>query len=192
MNDYFFIGSICYFGFPFAPSGWMQCSGQLLSIANNTALFSLIGTTYGGDGVQTFALPNLMGRTMVHPGQGRGLTPIGQGEISGLQNTTLLPANLPMHSHAITGVTAATVVATTTGTGTNETDDNKLGFGLGGTFPNIYSDATPNPANYVGKVSTAFSGMPTPAGGSQPTPITNPYLGINTCISLVGIFPSRN
>jgi len=186
------LGAICHFGFQFAPVGWMQCNGQLLSIAQNTPLFALLGTTYGGDGQTTFGIPNLQGRSIVHPGQGPGLTPIDQGEIGGYETMTLLPLNMPMHTHAISDVKAQTVVPVTTGSPINETDGNTLGFGSGGTFPNMYSESTPDPTNYVGGVTTTISGTLSIAGGSQPFGIRSPYLAVNTCICTEGYFPSRN
>jgi microcystin-dependent protein len=97
-----FLGSIMTFGFQFPPNGWQFCSGQTLSIAQNTALFSLLGTTYGGDGVQTFQLPNLQGRTPLGQGNGSGLTPRVIGEADGAENVSILISNLPSHTHAAT------------------------------------------------------------------------------------------
>src|ERR1700679_467918 len=97
MNNY--IGQILLVAFNFAPQGWALCNGQTLSIAQNTALFSLIGTTYGGDGVSNFMLPNLQSRVPVHQGQGQGLSPYVMGQVGGVEQTPLLVANLPSHTH---------------------------------------------------------------------------------------------
>ncbi|MEY2927140.1 MAG: hypothetical protein RL367_1617, partial [Pseudomonadota bacterium] len=105
-----FIGTIIQVGFNFAPRNWIQCNGQLLSIAQNTALFSLLGTTYGGNGTTTFAIPNLQGRTPIHVGQGPGLSQYVLGQLSGTETTTVLSTNLPTHTHTATmaGQNAAT------------------------------------------------------------------------------------
>jgi len=187
-----FLGQIQAFGFNFPPKGWAFCDGAILSIAQNTALFSLLGTTYGGNGQTTFGLPDLRGRSIVHPGTGPGLQPVVQGQVGGTESVTLLTTNMPAHTHIMNTVTAKTVIATTTGSPINETDGNTLGFGSGGTFPNMYSENTPDPTNFVGGVSTTLTGTPSIAGGSQPFPSRSPYLGIYTSIALVGIFPSRN
>ncbi|HLD68800.1 MAG TPA: tail fiber protein [Pseudomonas sp.] len=178
-----FIGEIRMVGFNFAPRGWAFCRGQIMPIAQNTALFSLLGTTYGGDGQNTFALPDLRGRSPVGMGQGPGLSDIVQGERAGIENTTLLATNMPSHNHA-TSVEVAGVAATpsTVPSATN----NVLGASGGGQGQaSIWSTTLTTPVPIAGVVS----GM---AGGNQPFAIRNPYLGINFVIALQGIFPSRN
>lgn len=189
-----FLGTILAFGFNFAPRGWQLCYGQTLSIAQNTALFSLLGTTYGGNGQTTFALPDLRGRSLVGMGQGPGLTNIIQGEIAGVENTSLLITNMPMHSHAlVAGQAIVTTVANALsgGTITNETDSGNNSFAASGDVPNIYGEPG-GTANKIGGITTTISGTTGIAGGSQPFGIRNPYLGINYSIALEGIFPSRN
>jgi microcystin-dependent protein len=168
-----FIGQIQGFGFNFSPVGWEQCNGQLISIAQYSALFSLLGTAYGGDGQTTFALPDLRGRSMVHPGTGPGLTSISWGEMSGVENTTVLTSNLPSHNHSVS-------VAVNTGAGEDAITTNKIASGT-----NRFSEDM---------VSGAFLGGLTelPIGGNQPLSIRNPYLALNVCIAIEGIYPSRN
>ena len=135
-----FLGTILSFGFNFAPRGWLLCYGQLLSISQNSALFSLLGTTFGGDGVNTFALPDLRGRSLVGQGQGIGLTNIEMGQISGTENTSLLITNMPGHTHALAnGQAIVTTVASSIsgGTITNESDNGNNSFATAGDVPNI-------------------------------------------------------
>ncbi|MDW8850806.1 tail fiber protein [Flavobacterium sp. MMLR14_040] len=188
-----FLGTILAFGFNFAPRGWQLCSGQLLSIAQNNALFALLGTTYGGNGQTTFALPDLRGRSLVGMGQGPGLTNITQGEISGTESTTLLITNMPMHAHAlVAGQALVNTVANALADGTigNDPDNGNNSFAAGGNTPSIYSES--GTATKIGGITTTISGTTGIAGGSQPFGIRNPYLGINYSIAIEGIFPSRN
>lgn len=168
-----FLGQIQAFGFNFPPQGWAFCDGQLLSIAQNSALFALLGTTYGGNGQTTFALPDLRGRSMVHAGQGPGLSPIQQGQSAGTENATILIANMPAHTHNVT-------VSVNTATGEDSVPTNKIASST-----NAFSeDVTANAV--LGGVNQQ------PAGGNQPLAIRNPYVGIYHSIALQGIFPSRN
>lgn len=167
-----FIGEIRMAGFNFAPRNWAFCNGQLLSINQNTALFSLLGTTYGGDGQTTFALPNLQGRVPMHQGQGSGLTPRTMGELAGQEAVTLISTQMPAHNH---------LVNVFNDDGTAKTPVNS--FPAAATAP-IYS-------------ATAGGGTMNPqalsvAGGSQPHNNIQPYLVVNFIIALNGIFPSRN
>jgi len=168
-----FIGQIQGFGFTFAPVGWQQCNGQLISIAQNTALFSLLGTTYGGNGQTTFALPDLRGRSMVHPGSGPGLSTISWGEVSGIENTTLSALNLPAHNHSVT-------VSVNTATGEDAVPTNKVASGTNRFSEDITS------GSFLGGLTEQV------VGGSQPLAIRNPYLALNVCIAMQGIYPSRN
>lgn len=167
-----FIGQIQIFGFNFAPRGWALCDGQLLPISQNTALFSLLGTTYGGDGRTTFALPDLRGRVPVHVGNGPGLDTISWGEKGGQIQSQLTVANLPSHSHALNG--------------TNGTADQAQpgGNALAQSSEDQYAAAAPGDAMRAGSVGNT--------GGNQAFNIRNPYLGIYYSIALQGIFPSRN
>lgn len=171
-----FLGQIQPFGFNFAPRGWATCDGQLLPIAQNTALFSLLGTTYGGDGRTTFALPDLRGRSMINVGTGPGLSPINWGQRSGNEWTYLTVNNIPPHSHT------GNVVAERS----PATQANPEGRMLGGT--SVYVD--PNPANNKNLSTSSLTINNT--GGGQSFSNRSPYLGVYICIALQGIFPSRN
>ena len=180
-----FVGSIWSFGFNFAPSGWAQCNGQLLSIAQYQALFSLIGTTYGGDGQTTFAVPNLQGRTPIGAGQGAGLPNYVLGQNGGSTSVTLTTANLPAHTHPVLSVT--TPVSTVTGA-LNDPNGNYLANGDGSVITTAY-----NTAATAGVQMAALAPANTSvAGNSIPLNIASPYLTINYCISLFGIYPTRN
>lgn len=172
-----FIGMIALFGFNFPPRGWALCNGQLLSISQNTALFSLLGTTYGGDGQTTFALPNLQSRVPLGMGQGPGLSNYRIGQTGGSENVTLLSTQMPAHNHALN-------VSGAPGT-TNSPAGNVLAtaFLPDETAVNAYT-TTPN-----NTASPQAIGM---AGGNQPHENVQPYLAMNYCIALQGIFPSRN
>jgi microcystin-dependent protein len=178
-----FLGQIIIVGFNFAPRGWAMCNGQILPIAQNTALFSLLGTTYGGNGQTTFALPNLQSRVPLHFGQGPGLSAYDLGQAAGSESETLTVNNLAAHTHAL----VPKGQASNAGDGnTNDPD---------GTFPakalnvNMYSttsDGSHLGADPTGATQTGIT------GGSQPFSILQPYLALNFCIALEGIFPSRN
>jgi microcystin-dependent protein len=169
-----FVAEIRIFPFNFAPTGWAFCDGQLLPLSQNTALFSLLGTTYGGDGKSTFALPDLQGNAAMHPGQGQGLSLRDLGETGGSETVTLLVAEMPVHTHAILAVAEVSDVQT-------PTIDTALGRSGGG------SAYTATPANVVQLAQQALS----PAGGSQPHNNMMPYLALNFCIALQGVFPPR-
>jgi microcystin-dependent protein len=189
-----YIGQIQPYAFGFTPRGWAFCDGQLMSIAQNTALFSLIGTTYGGNGQTTFALPDLRGRSIVHPGSGPGLSNITWGEVGGVESMTLTQGNMPMHAHALVDGMAnvTTVIRTTNNTNkTNESDNGNNGLGTSGDMPEIFRE-TPAGTDTLGGIHSALSGSTSIAGGSQPFGVRNPFLGIYTSIALQGIFPSRD
>jgi microcystin-dependent protein len=171
-----FIGQIVELGFNFAPRGYATCDGQLLSIAQNTALFSLLGTTFGGDGRVTFALPDLRGRVPIHQGQGSGLTNRTMGEMSGEENHTLITSELPAHNHSLNSVSTA---------GYSRVSPNNF---LGGESQNktsFYSTAA-SPSGSMNPQSIGVS------GGNQAHNNMEPYLVVNYSIALEGIFPSRN
>jgi microcystin-dependent protein len=172
------IAEIRMFAGNFAPRGWAFCSGQILPISQNTALFSLLGTTFGGNGQTTFALPDARGRVAVGTGQGPGLSNYVLGEVGGTETTTLLVANMPAHSHTAT-----------------------LSMGARNGAGNSISPSGNYPANITNGYSTsqdaqmaALNGSATVgnSGGSQPISLVTPYLGMNYIICLEGIFPSRN
>lgn len=177
-----FVAEIRPFAFGFAPKGWAACNGQLLPIRSNTALFSLLGINFGGDGKATFALPNLMGCVPVHQGQGPGLQAWVIGEEQGTETVPLLPTQLPGHNHALT---ATSSVATLQQAGPNA----QLGKGYKGTLSSanttqMYCQGTPNQA-----LAAASLGQ---VGNGQPHNNMMPYLTVMYCISLFGQFPARN
>lgn len=188
------MGTIKIFAFSFAPRDWALCNGQLISISQNTALFSLIGTTYGGNGQSTFALPDLRGRTMVGVGQGTGLPVIDWGEVGGTESNTLNNTTMPQHIHGIIPSDVAVKVNVITGgTITNEADNGGNSFSSGGSTANIYSE--PGGSTTISKVAgvtNTVSGSSSFIGGNIPFSIRSPYLAMNHCILLYGIFPSRN
>lgn len=192
-----FMGTIQPFAFNFAPSGWALCYGQTLGIAQYQALFSLLGTYYGGNGQTNFMLPNLQGRLPLGQGNGLGLTPRVIGEVSGTENVTATLNNLPNHTHTLTGITANTTLqlANPASNPANTPSATNSFIGTSGTGPgsaNIYSDQLgASPVTLQG-VSTTVSGTVAPAGNGLPMAIMNPFLAINFSIALNGLFPSRN
>lgn len=197
-----FLGSISMVGFNFAPRGCALCDGQILPIAQNSALFSLLGTTYGGDGRTTFALPDLRGRVPMHPGSGPGLTSRQLGERGGVETVALTESQMPAHSHtASTDVDVSgdfELPVTTEVADTTDPDGNVLAVpgSFRGSAPAspIYSTTeTPDGAMAIAG-STAGSGdvIVESTGGSMPHTNVQPYLGVNYIIALQGIFPSRN
>ena len=169
-----FIGEIRIFGFNYAPAGWATCSGQLLPISSNTALFSLLGTAFGGDGVRTFALPDLRGRAPMNQGSGPGLTPRVIGEASGGETVTLLNGQIPQHQH---GVSASQASDATNPSGAFPSNDSRAPL-------SIY--ATAGDGTAMNPQTTRI------AGGNLPHNNLEPYLAGNFCISLQGIYPSRS
>jgi len=191
-----FLGEICASAYNFCPTGFLPANGQILAISQYTALFSLLGTNYGGNGTTNFALPDLRGRTAVGAGNGPGLSAISVGETGGSEKTTLTTANLPSHSHAAT--TVATVTSTlnaASGTGNNSSPANKL-LATSTLKDNLYSNSTsytPMASGAVKSTATAGTTIGTAGGGTNPAiPTRSPYLGITYCIAITGIFPSRN
>jgi microcystin-dependent protein len=170
-----FVAEIRIFPFNFPPTGWAFCNGQLMPISQNTALFSLLGTTYGGDGKSTFALPDLQGNAPMQPGQGQGLSQRFLGEMSGTETVTLLVSEIPLHSHGLQAQNAS-------GNRTNPIG-NALARASAG---NAYIP----PANATGIAPMALQSLP-PAGGGLPHNNMQPYLTLNFCIALQGIFPAR-
>ena len=168
-----FIGCISIFGFNFAPRNWATCSGQLLPINQNQSLFSLLGTTYGGDGRTTFGLPDLRGRAPMHAGNGPGLSPRSLGQKLGDELVALNATQIPPHNHAAIGSSANATAATPQG---------NLAAPTVGSF-NVYGDAanlTPGAAGQLGE------------SGGQGHANMQPYNTLNFCIALSGTFPSRN
>lgn len=173
MSDQF-VAEIRIFPFNFPPTGWAFCDGQLLPISQNTALFSLLGTTYGGDGKSTFALPDMQGNAPMQPGQGQGLSLRDLGEMSGVESVTLLVSEIPVHTHTLRG--------------TIEQGDNRLPSPTVSLAQSIGANAYVAPTPPLGLM--AFQSLP-PAGGGLPHNNMQPYLTLNFCIALQGIFPQR-
>ena len=170
-----FIGQIMCAGFNFEPKGWAELNGQILSIAQNTPLFALLGTQYGGNGQTTFALPDMRGRLLMHAGQGPGLTSRDQGESAGAEQVTLNNAQLPAHNHTVTpqGSSAdATLMSPANGVAATKARTTLYAPGPG-TVP-------------MSPVLTS------PAGSNAPVPVMQPYLVMRCFIALQGVFPSRN
>jgi microcystin-dependent protein len=168
-----FVAEIRVFPFNFAPKGWAWCDGQLLPLAQNTALFSLLGTTYGGDGATNFGLPNLMGRSPMQWGQGPGLTSRDLGETGGQATVTLQPTEIPAHAHALRGAVD-----------TAETGTPALGLALGTASAPVYGP----PSDPVAMAGEAIA----PVGGDQPHQNRQPYLTFYFAIALQGVYPPRS
>lgn len=176
-----FIGQIQVFPYNFAPRGWAFCHGQLLPISENTALFSLIGTIYGGDGRTTFALPDLRGRVAIGEGTGPGLTNRRLGERGGSEMTTLTVANMPNHTHNFVSPGVSIPVSEEDA----DQDEANGKYLANGTFYHNSSGGA------YGGGPVPVTGTNTNTGGQQPFHNMEPYLGLHYCIALVGIFPSR-
>ena len=170
-----FVAEIRIFPFNYAPKGWAFCSGQLLPLSQNTALFSLLGTTYGGDGKSTFALPNMQGSAPMHPGQGPGLSLHDLGETGGSETVTLLQSEIPSHNHSMGSETVPLSAVATPA-------NNAFTRPASG---NLFNIAGP-------KVVTMASQTLNPTGGDQPHNNMMPYLTLNFCIALQGVYPPRS
>jgi microcystin-dependent protein len=167
-----FVAEIRIFPFNFAPRGWAWCDGQLLPLSQNTALFSLLGTTYGGNGKSNFALPDLQGRAPMHPGQGPGLSLHDLGETGGSETVSLLESEIPSHNHLV-----------------NTTNNRPTASAPGGMLTartNIYNDSPT-----AGMIQSMADTVITPAGGDQPHNNMMPYLTFYFNIALQGVFPPR-
>lgn len=176
-----FIGEIRAVGFTFAPQGWALCQGQLMSISQNTALFSLLGTTYGGDGRVTFGLPDLRSRLIVQPGQGPGLSPYTLGQVSGSETETLTANEMPAHNHPLSGVLVnanSTDGSSTTPTGNVPALD--TGVQHYATSPDVQMAAG------------SVAGTTTPVGSGAAHANTMPSLGLSYVIATQGIYPPRS
>jgi len=166
-----FLGQLMLVPYNFAPQGWAFCNGQIMSIAQNSALFSLLGTTYGGNGQTTFALPDLRGRVAVSSGQGPGLQNYSLGEVAGSESITLISTQMPAHTH---------LVGASTGSAQATPDNAFPGSDTSTQIYDLAASTTMNPQ------------MIQPAGGSQPHENRQPYLVLNYIIALQGIYPSRS
>jgi microcystin-dependent protein len=174
-----FLGQIVVFGFGWPPINYLPCDGRLMSISDNTALFNLLGTTYGGDGINTFALPNFNSRIPVGQGQGRGLQSYVIGQIMGTEQVTLTSSNMPAHNHT---------VSFTNLPGKSESPNGNVAMGTnpGGGVPPFYASGTT-----VQGTIALNGGTITPSGGSQPHENRQPYVALNYCIAIAGTYPSQ-
>lgn len=172
-----FLGEIRLLPYTFAPANWLDCDGSLQPISQYEALYTLIGTTYGGDGVSTFGLPDMRGRVPIHRGTGLGLSPYVLGQVSGSEAVTLLSTQMPAHTHNV----LATNAPATTGTPSSGVE--LAAVSGDGMYTSDISGLTPHPAaaNMIG-----------PAGGSQPHDNTMPTLTVRFCIAMAGIWPSQS
>lgn len=171
-----FVGEIRIVAFNFAPRGWAFCSGQLLPLSQNTALFSLLGTMYGGDGKSTFALPDLRGRAPMHSGQGPGLSLRDLGDSAGSSTVTLSTSELPTHGHTISSTSSTANQASPV--------NNLWAVGAGRTPPRFYQNGAANVTMNDAAVGSS--------GGDQPHNNRQPYLGLSFIIALQGVFPPRS
>ncbi|NMP33560.1 phage tail protein [Thalassotalea sp. M1531] len=179
-----FIGQIMMFGGNFAPRGWALCDGQLLSIASNSALFSILGTMYGGDGRSTFGLPDLRSRVPMHAGNGPGLTPKSLGQKSGTENVTMTTNQMPPHNHGVTAVAQANSTGGNANTAVGNVWSNDAGY-----YSATYSSDTDSLAPMANQ---AINVTENTMGGGQSQTNLPPYQVVNFIIALVGVFPSRN
>jgi microcystin-dependent protein len=177
-----FVGQIELFGFNFAPRGWAFCNGQLLPISQNTALFSLLGTIYGGDGRTTFALPDLRGRCAVGEGTGPGLPNYRTGQTLGTVDVTLLQTQMPSHSHNLMAVSSS---------GDSNDPSGKV-LAAGSVTVERGGSAIPVNGYASGAANTAMGASISNSGGNQSHNNMQPSIALNYCIALVGIYPSRN
>ncbi|MCA1199408.1 tail fiber protein [Sphingomonas sp. R647] len=193
-----FIATIMTVPYNFPPRNWAFCAGQIQAIAQNTALFSLIGTTYGGNGQTTFALPDLQGRTAIGQGSGPGLSTYSMGEVAGTENVTLASTQMPMHAHSMAGATGTLSAVNLKATEQSPQAGAYLARGVDTApspdmIPRFYVPAaTGDPATKVPLAGVNVAGNTQIAGGSQPHSTMQPYLVMSPVIALFGIFPSRN
>lgn len=170
-----YLAEIRVFPFSFPPKGWAFCDGQIMSISQNTALFSLLGTTYGGNGTSNFSLPNMQGNCSMHPGQGPGLSLHDLGETGGAEYVTLLESEIPFHTHSVMADLLLATKSTAAG--------NSLARTATPTPGDIYNSSSANQLN---------PNCVTPSGGGQPHNNMMPYLTLNWCIALQGVYPPRS
>ena len=184
-----FVGEIRAFGFNFPPRGWSLCQGQLLPISSNSALFSLLGTFYGGDGRTTFGLPDLRGRAAIGQGNGPGLTPRSIGQKSGYEYVVLSTLQIPSHSHAVDTAQAELKCSVAPANQASPVG-NSIAANASGDNTKRFSDQ--DPVAPLKSASVALSGTTGPTGGSREHSNMQPWLAINYSIALVGLYPSRS
>lgn len=189
-----FIGQIIQGGWNYAPRGYAMCAGQLLLIAQNTALFSLLGTNFGGNGTTNFGLPDLQGRSMIGAGQGQGLSPYALGQKAGVENVTLSTSQMPTHTHPVvpnpSAFNAADVKASDQQPSTGAIFGRGVDTGNGVAVPEIYLPAGTTPTIALG-LNIAGSFNLGNVGGNSPVSLLSPYQAVTMCIALEGVFPAR-
>lgn len=186
-GDEDYIGEIMLFAGNYAPRNYLFCHGQLIAISDNPALFSILGTTYGGNGVTTFALPDLRGRVPMGAGQGPGLTPHFRGEQGGVEQVSLTASQMPAHSHAATLTASGQLMCNNTTAG----DDSPAGNSLSRAETDIYSENAPATAMAYGSVAVTGTVTVDASGAGQPVYNMQPYATINYCICVQGLYPPR-
>jgi microcystin-dependent protein len=185
-----FLSEIKLFAFTFPPKGWAFCQGQLLPINQNQALFSLLGTTYGGNGQTTFALPDLRGRVPISMGQGGGLLPYSLGQIGGQESVTLQSTEMPVHTHTIDPTSLTATLPCKNGTANQRGPVGSVPATEATGVTATYSSSTPDAGMAPGAVVPAITAAP--IGGNQAHNNLQPYAVLNYCIALQGIFPSQS
>ena len=185
-----FVGQILFFPFNFPPKGYAFCQGQLLPIQQNTALFSLLGTYYGGNGVTNFALPNLQGKVPLGFGQGAGLTDHSLGQVGGSEIVTLTTPQIPAHSHAVSASSAT--VACKNGAGNQQTPVGNVPATESAGVTATYGSAPPNDVMRTGNIALSGTAATAANAGGQPHENRQPFLTINYCIALQGVYPPRS
>jgi microcystin-dependent protein len=194
-----YVGQIRQGGWNFAPFGNAMCNGQLLAISQNTALFSLLGTNYGGNGTSTFGLPDLRGRVMIHQGTLQGGSTYVVGEMAGTENASVLTSNMPQHTHTATFTSTSTFSASGAQPKASQEAPQAgsfLGHGVDlsttGALPAVYCPSGTATTIALGGLNVAGTVTVQPSGSSLPFPIVNPYNTVTAVIALQGIFPARN
>jgi microcystin-dependent protein len=186
----YYVGEIILVPYTFAPAGFLPCDGQLISIAENETLFQLIGTTYGGDGEETFGLPNLQSRVPIHVGQGQ-LSTYQLGEMAGAETVTLTASEMPAHTHEIDQAQLAAKVRCQSGSGTARTPAGHVLAAEAAGVTQLYSNKPADADMRADTISVGGAATINPAGSSQPHDNRQPTVCLRFCISLFGIFPSQ-
>lgn len=194
-----YLGQIIQGGWNYVPRGFQSCNGALLSIQQNSALFALLGTNFGGDGQTTFGVPDLQGRSMIGSGNGAGLSPYPLGQKSGAENATLTSANLPAHIHPATFTSTSSLNVAQAPSTHQQAQGNgqsvlarSIDTSTANAVPKIYAPASTTPTVTLAGLNVAGTVTVGPSGGNSPFSILSPYQVVTVCIALEGIFPSRN
>ena len=189
-----FLGNIFFFGFNWAPMGWALCNGTLLQIAQNSALYSLLGVTFGGNGSSTFGLPDLRGRVIVGQGTSTTGTTYQIGQYSGSETVTLSSAYMPVHSHEVSFTGSSLTVKASSTNGSSTTPGTRAATLAAGNPGSIYNNAAPDITLNIGGAVAAGNVTLQASGNASPTPVNvrQPYCVLNACIAVEGLYPSRS